>query len=136
MRLCLAVLLAMLPVMALAQVPAPSPSGSNPSPTPFDLQFRRNDFPHPALPWSFWQGQAYGRVLGYIPVAPQEVTLSTRRGPADGLSGEPAERVVTIPGYYVAETTTGYVYPERWALQPLGAGVYQWRLLPLEFRRR
>ena len=37
---------------------------------------------------------------------------------------------------YVAETTTGYWYPERWGLQQLNVGVYRWVKLPAEFRRK
>jgi hypothetical protein len=41
-----------------------------------------------------------------------------------------------VPGYVVTQTTLGYDYPERWTLEQPSVGVYQWRLLPAEFRRR
>jgi len=43
-------------------------------------------------------------------------------------------QVVTIPGYVLAETENGYLYPQRWTLEQLNVGVYQWRLRPQEFR--
>ena len=43
-------------------------------------------------------------------------------------------QVVTIPGYVLAETTNGYLYPQRWTLEQLNVGVYQWRLRPQEFQ--
>ena len=46
------------------------------------------------------------------------------------------KQVQEIPGYVIAETTTGYYYPERWTLQQLNVGVYQWVQLPAEFRRK
>jgi hypothetical protein len=40
---------------------------------------------------------------------------------------------VTIPGYHVRETTMGYHYPERWAIEQAGLNVYRWRVLPAQF---
>ncbi len=46
------------------------------------------------------------------------------------------QELVTVPGYYIAETTTGYYYFERWTLEQANYGVYQWRLLPAQFVRK
>jgi hypothetical protein len=40
---------------------------------------------------------------------------------------------VTVPGYYVRETTVGFHYPERWVIEQTGVGAYRWRLLPAQF---
>jgi hypothetical protein len=40
---------------------------------------------------------------------------------------------VTIPGFYVRETTVGYHYPERWTIEQAGPNVYRWRMLPAQF---
>ena len=40
---------------------------------------------------------------------------------------------VTVPGYYVRETTVGFHYPERWAIEQVGVGAYRWRMLPAQF---
>jgi hypothetical protein len=40
---------------------------------------------------------------------------------------------VTIPGYYVRETTVGYHYPERWSIEQAAPNVYRWRMLPAQF---
>ena len=40
---------------------------------------------------------------------------------------------VTVPGYYVRETTTGFHYPERWGIEQAGPNVYRWRMLPAQF---
>jgi hypothetical protein len=112
-----------------------------------------------------FQSETYGTLIQYIPVPPQQVVIQVPAPPADSRSGEPRaeagapaqagpqtgappetraepgvpaetrEQTVEIPGYYVAETTTGYWYPERWTLQQVN-GVYQWVKLPAEFRRK
>ena len=38
---------------------------------------------------------------------------------------------VTIPGYYVRETTAGFHYPERWAIEQVGPNTYRWFPSPL-----
>jgi hypothetical protein len=43
---------------------------------------------------------------------------------------------VTVPGYYVRETTVGYHYPERWVVEQSGPNAYQWRMLPPQFLRK
>jgi hypothetical protein len=41
--------------------------------------------------------------------------------------------VAEAPGFYVTQTTTGYIYPERWVVDQLNVGVYQWRKAPALF---
>jgi len=119
----------------LTAAPAAAQSG-NPS-NPAD--FIRN--PHPAMPWApnnpdRFLSETYGTVIQYIAVPPQQAVLSLYVPLPDGVPPQTSEQTVEIPGYYVAETTTGYWYPERWTLQQLNVGVYQWVKLPAEFRRK
>jgi hypothetical protein len=60
--------------------------------------------------------------------------------PAPAAAAEPTATVpqvlsqqVTVPGYYVRETTTGYHYPERWTIEQTGPNAYHWRRLPAQF---
>ena len=122
---CLGVLLTAAPAAAQAGNP------SNPA------DFTRN--PHPAMPWApnnpdRFLSETYGTVIQYVPVAPQQVVIQLRTPLPDGVPPQTSEQTVEIPGYYVAETTTGYWYPERWTLQEVSPGVYQWVKLPAEFR--
>ena len=51
-------------------------------------------------------------------------------------AGVPASyetQVAQVPGFFVTETTTGFVYPERWVIDQLNVGVYHWRKLPVQF---
>ena len=40
---------------------------------------------------------------------------------------------LTVPGYYVRETTVGFHYPERWTIEPAGPNVYRWRQIAPQF---
>ena len=93
---------------------------------------------YPTQPWNqLGVGRVdYGQVVQYIAVPPQQAVLSLYVPLPDGVPPQTREEIVEIPGYYVAETTTGYWYPERWTLQQLNVGVYQWVKLPAEFRRK
>jgi hypothetical protein len=95
---------------------------------------------YPTLPWAFYNpnvgGWDYGAVVQYIPVPPQPVVIQVPVVLADGEPLQIRQETVEIPGYYVAETTTGYWYPERWTLEQRGAGVYQWVRVPGEFQRK
>ncbi|PYM44403.1 MAG: hypothetical protein DME12_00055 [Candidatus Rokuibacteriota bacterium] len=90
------------------------------------------------MPWAFFNPNVgawdYGAVVQYIPVPSQQVVIQVPV--LDTVSPETRAQTVEIPGYYIAETTTGYWYPERWGLQQPNVGVYQWVKLPAEFRRK
>jgi hypothetical protein len=117
--------------------------------------------PHPSMPWG-GVTTPLGQFLRFVYMAPQPVTLEyVVTGPAPALppaeppastdgEGKPAEtppaepaapatapylvrQQVTIPGYYVRETTVGYHYPERWAIEHAAPNVYRWRMLPAQF---
>ena len=97
--------------------------------------------PHPAMPWAGYANPNmgafnYGQVVQYITVPPQPVELELMVPVPDGVPTQTQKLVQEIPGYVIAETTTGFYYPERWTLQQLNVGVYQWVQLPAEFRRK
>ncbi len=138
MRWWLAVLsLALIPSAALAQNPPP-PSGGNVPATPANILNNPSNFPYPTMPWNpTTRPELHGQAVGYIEVPPQQVVVEVPvAGQAETAPFELAPQVVTIPGYWVTETTTGYLYPQRWGLDQLNVGVYQWRLLPPEFRQK
>jgi hypothetical protein len=101
-----------------------------------------NDFinnPHPTMPWTGITSPSavdYGTPVRYIPVAPQPVTIETLAPTPEGVPTRMVPQVVEIPGYQIVETTTGFYYPDRWTLDQLNVGVYQWRRVPGEFRRK
>ena len=115
----------------------PSPTGQNTPPSQTNIQNLPNDFPTPTQPWF---GPAspnqvnFGNVVRYIPVPAQQVAVPMYVPGPGSLSGEYQEQVVEIPGYTVTETTMGYLYPERSALQQVTPGVYQWVRLPQQFQ--
>jgi hypothetical protein len=94
--------------------------------------------PHPVMPWATNSTSRvdYGQVVRYIPVPSQQVTIAVPVPLPDGVPPRTEQQTVEIPGYYVTETTTGFYYPERWTLQQLNVGVYQWVKLPPDFRRK
>jgi hypothetical protein len=133
-----AILFALIPAAALAQNPAPPPTGGNLPATPANILSNPNDFPIPTMPWNpSTRPELHGHVIGYVEVPSQTVTVELPvPDQAESAPFRLEPQVVTIPGYWVAETTTGYWYPQRWTLQQLNVGVYQWALLPAEFRRK
>jgi hypothetical protein len=91
--------------------------------------------PPPTVPW--WRRQwAWGQVIQYIEVPAQHVAIPVPRAVADSLPLEWHPAVVTIPAYYVAETTAGYYHFPRWSVEQSSYGVYEWRLLPGQFVRK
>jgi hypothetical protein len=124
---------------------APPPRGIFVPPSTSALLGRPNDFPHPSQTWNFLSPYVYprpesiralGQAIRHFEVPARQVAIPV---PATIAQDGPlawTEQLVTIPGYYVTETTTGYIYPERWTVEQLNVGVYGWRLLPAEFLRK
>jgi hypothetical protein len=143
-RVALGLALVALPATAAAQVSPTTPA-------------------HPGLPWALGLATPHGQLLRYIYVPPQAVSLEylvpgvvsapppPPEQPPAGAEGEakpeespPATQAapptpqilrqdVTIPGYYVRETTVGFHYPERWMIEPAGPNLYRWRQIPPQF---
>jgi hypothetical protein len=133
-RLVALLLVGLLPAGAFAQAP---PTGQNVPPTIPNLQGRPNDFPAPIHPWfgPGYPGQGnYGTVVRYIEVPAQQLTISVYVPGPGSFRGELVPQTVEIPGYVVAETTTGFLYPERFDLRQVTPGVYQWVTLPPFFQ--
>ena len=116
---------------------------------------------HPTMPWSGITTPS-GQLIRYVYMPPQPVTLEylvlseapvieasppAAAGDAKGENQPPADAArtpapatpqvvrqqVTVPGYYVRETTVGFHYPERWVIEQTGPNAYRWRMLPAQF---
>lgn len=125
---------ALLSLLVLLLGPGAAAAQGNPT-NPAD--FANN--PHPGMPWVGLghPGRAdYGSVVRYIEVPPQRVTVPVYVPGPGSFAGAFQPQEVEVPGYVVTETTTGYLYPERWGLQEVTPGVYEWRVLPQTFRPR
>jgi hypothetical protein len=118
--------------------------------------------PHPMLPWGDGQigGQRYGQVVRYWENQPQtvyNVRFEQAAAPPQELDGnpqpqgqpstptgvlsaavkkEPEPQSVTVPAYWIIETTYGYFHMPRWALQEVGGGYYRWALVSAWFQPR
>jgi hypothetical protein len=93
---------------------------------------------YPTQPWNqLGVGRVdYGQLVQYLVVPPENAAITLNVPVPDSVPPQTRVETVEIPGYYVAETTTGYWYPDRWGLQQLNVGVYQWVKLPAEFRKK
>ena len=72
---------------------------------------------------------------------PQTEPPQGQPGPAQGAldaqaAKQPEGRSVTVPAYWIVETTRGYIHMPRWALQEVGGGRYQWVLVGAWFHPR
>ena len=67
--------------------------------------------------------------------APAEAKAPEEPPPAESAPAGPqiVRQIITVPGYYVRETTVGFLYPERWAIEPAGPNLYRWRQIPPQF---
>jgi hypothetical protein len=140
------------PALALALVMAPAAAPAQVSPTaPV----------HPTMPWGGIT-TPYGQFIRFVYMPPQPVTLvylvvgappQLEPTPPSGGESKPEEapppgdaaregapptpqvvsQQVTVPGFYVRETTMGFHYPERWAIEQAAPNVYRWRVLPAQF---
>jgi hypothetical protein len=151
----LLMLLLLTPSAVLAQpgaVSAPGPGVSVNTPA------------HVYLPWSLGPAIPVGQLIRDVWVQPQQVVIDTAvqvpvipaGEPADAAQAstdgakdkdtEPAKvpatqpgifrQTLTIPGFWIKDTTAGYYLPARWVLVQPSPGSYAWWLAPPEFRRR
>ena len=137
------------PSPSLGLMGTPNPTSSvfiiRPSPTgPFVVvppatPFSRESFPftdepnratqaHPMMPYA---GLGYAVRQHWVPPTP--VTMQVYVPAPAGVATSYQTQVAQVPGFFVTETTTGFVYPERWVIDQLNVGVYQWRKLPVQF---
>jgi hypothetical protein len=90
--------------------------------------------PHPTMPWAGITNQ-YGQPVRYFLVPSQPVEIQSPGASATGETVLEA-RVVDIPGYTMTETNVGFYVPERWIIEQVGPGSYQWRVVPPQFFRK
>jgi hypothetical protein len=116
--LVMALLLAPLSPAAAQTAPAaPAAPGAPPSGNPTNPgDFAAN--PHPGMPW-FGPGTPYGQFVRWLWVPARVFSVN----------GWPVEQ----PGYWVAETTSGYYYIGHWELAQGPAGELTWRMVPRRF---
>jgi hypothetical protein len=86
--------------------------------------------------WNSYSPVHWGTVVDQVWVPPQPVAIQVYVRQPEGIPEEWQTQIVEVPGYYVVRTTKGTVYPERWALDQTGPGMYQWRKLPPYFESR
>lgn len=106
-----------------------------PDGTPFSREtFPNSDEPHrdsnpyPTMPFA---GLGYALRQYWVP--PRPVVMQVYVPTPGGVPPTYRAMQAQVPGFYVVETTTGFVYPERWVIDQLNVGVYQWRKMPAQF---
>jgi hypothetical protein len=95
---------------------------------PFTDEPHRFNNPHPMLP-----NAGLGYAVRQVWVPPQPVVMQVYVPASSGAPEQSQAQYAEIPGFYVTETTTGYLYPERWTIDQPSPGVYQWRKVPAQF---
>jgi len=75
--------------------------------------------------------------LGYavrqVWMPPRPVTMQVYVPSPEGIPSRYQTMYAQVPCFYVVETTTGYWLPERWVLDQVNVGIYQWRRAPMQF---
>ena len=123
----LVVALILVPLATASAQTAPAPPGApatpaavatpgNPS-NPADVV----NNPHPTLPW-FGQATPYGQFMRWLWRPPRAVVVG--------------DRIVQEPGFWIAETTSGYYYPAHWVLAQEPTGELIWRTVAPLFQSR
>jgi hypothetical protein len=112
-----------LPVVAGAQTPAPPIAVPPAVPAPGVPGNPTNpadpvNNPYPTMPW-VGITTPYGQFIRWVWMPPQAVSVG--------------EQVVQQPGFWAAQTTVGYYYPERWVLSELVPGDIRWVLMSRGF---
>src|SRR5262249_52443497 len=83
---------------------------------------------HPMLP-----AAGLGYAVRQCWVAPAPVTMQVYRPAPAEVPAAYQPQVAQCRGCFVKETRTGFVEPERWVIEQLNVGVYQWRKLHVQF---
>ena len=84
--------------------------------------------PHPMLP-----NAGLGYAVRQVWMPPQPVVMQVYVPMPEGIPGKYQTMYAQVPGFYVTETTGGMLIPERWVLDQVTGGVYQWRRAPEQF---
>jgi hypothetical protein len=116
--------------------PAGTPSTTRPS-VPFTSEPNQLNNPHPMLPNAGVSGTGwYGVPFRQIYMPPQPVPIEVFVPQPEGVPDVWQTQYAELPGYYVTETTLGYIYPDRWTLVTPAKGIYQWQRVPSSFQRK
>ncbi len=83
---------------------------------------------HPMLP-----NAGLGYAVRQVWVPAQPIAIQVYVPAPEGVPATYQTQFAQVPGFYVTETTAGYLYPERWVIDQLNVGVYQWRKVPAQF---
>ncbi len=84
--------------------------------------------PHPMLP-----NAGLGYAVAQVWMPPQPVFLQVYVPMPGSMPGQYQTMYTEVPGFYATQTSTGMLLPERWVLDQVTAGVYQWRRAPEQF---
>lgn len=84
--------------------------------------------PHPMLP-----NAGLGYAVRQVWMPPQPVVMQVYVPVPEGIPARYQTMYAQVPGFYVTETTTGVILPERWVLDQVTGGIYQWRRAPEQF---
>jgi hypothetical protein len=136
--LVVSVLLATAGTTAHAQIGVPNtpalPPGQ-PLPAPFGTAPHPFNDSHPAQPWDRFHVGTVGLPIGDFEVPARSVVIPIEVVHPGSLPSTAEPREVTLPGYRVTETTTGFIVHEHWGVRPVG-NIYQWTLIPTYFRAK
>jgi hypothetical protein len=84
--------------------------------------------PHPMLP-----NAGLGYAVQKVWMPPQPVVLRVYVPMPGSIPGQYQTMYAEVPGFYATQTTTGTLLPERWVLDQVTGGIYQWRRAPEQF---
>src|SRR5256885_492275 len=85
-----------------------------------------------------WRGWARAKrsPIRQIYIPPQAVQIVVYAPEQEVTGDQWVAQYTELPGYYVTETTLGYLYPDRWTLSSPAKGLYQWQRVPAGFQRK
>jgi hypothetical protein len=104
--------------------------------TPPGFPFSRETVPfgdEPHVANNALYGPGLGLAVRQLWVPPQPVVMQVYVPVPGGVTPTYQAMQAQVPGFWFVETTTGFVYPERWVIDQLNVGVYQWRKVPAQF---
>ena len=84
--------------------------------------------PHPMLP-----NAGLGFAARQVWMPPQPVAMQVYVPTPEGIPARYQTMYAQVPGFYATETATGVWLPERWVLDQVSVGLYQWRIAPMQF---
>ena len=124
-QLLWALALVMLPAVVHAQLGVPNSNTPTSNP-PFGTQPNPLNNPFPTQPWG-QPGGTMGTVIREVTIPPQTVEVPMEVSQPGSLPNTIETVAVTIPGYRILETTTGYWVDPRYTLVRGSNGAYYWQ---------